>query len=339
MPAISKDMMGLIDAIADADMPRAKAYARVVIANDTDAKSRAWWRERVKAKLEATATESLADVPRDLEGMVVVEDSTTFPVGRFTLLPGHSEVVYHVRRMRKACGRLAEMSIPYANATMLWGESGTGKTTLARYVAYEQELPFVYVSFARLVDSYMGATSRNVARVFDWCSQFPCLLMLDEIDTIAATRSAAHDGAAKELGRVTVTLMQQLDRLSPSMLLLAATNRPDIIDPALARRFTRSFEVARPENPDDVHCIVENYLDDCGLCYDVELMERIMAAWQGPCPTQAEVVNALVESIAEHELAGMGREEPVDVGFLARITYGGSESEQCGKYQCEREDV
>ena len=317
--ALSKDTIAIIDAVASNDLQRARLCAMAAVANDK-AQSREWWRRDVRAKLEAKPFELDDSVPHDLRGMIVVEDSSTFQVGRFTLDSTNSEVVYHVRRLRKACGSLLSMGIPYANATMLHGEPGVGKTMLARYIAYEQQLPFVYVSFARLVDSYMGATGRNIDSVFRFCETFPCLLMLDEIDTISATRSSAQDGAAKELGRVTVTLMQCLDRLNPSMVLMAATNRIDIVDPALRRRFTREFEVSRPKDFDEVHCIVENFLDDCGLCYDVGEMERIGSQWSGSCPTQDSIVKALIESIAEHELRGLPREQEVDITFLVGMS-------------------
>ena len=313
--ALNKDTVALIDAVADNDLQRARLCAQTLVATDK-AQSRIWWRKNVQNRLEARPFQLDGGVPSELRGMIVVEDSSTFPVGRFTLDTTNKDAVHHVRRVRKACDRLASMGISYANATMLHGEPGVGKTMLARYIAYEQQLPFVYVSFARLVDSYMGATGRNIDRVFSFCETFPCLLMLDEIDTISAARSTAHDGAAKELGRVTVTLMQCLDRLGGSMVLMAATNRIDIVDPALRRRFTREFEVKRPQDFEEVHCIVENFLDDCGLCYDVDEMERIGSEWRGPCPTQDRIVKALIESIAEHELQELAREQDVDVTFL-----------------------
>lgn len=316
--AMNKDTVDIIDAIANRDYQRARLCAMAAVNNDT-AQSREWWRKDVRKKLEAEPFELSEAVPSDLRGMIVVEDSSTFPVGRFTLDTTNCDAVFHVRRMRKACDKLSALGIGYANATILHGEPGTGKTMLARYIAYEQRLPFVYVSFAHLVDSYMGATGRNIDRVFAFCETFPCLLMLDEIDTISATRSAAHDGAAKELGRVTVTLMQRLDRLNGSMVLMAATNRLDIVDPALRRRFTKEFEIVRPRDFEEVHCIIENFLDDCGLCYDVDEMERIGREWRGPTPTQDRVVKALIESIAEHEMQGMTREQDVDVTFLRKM--------------------
>lgn len=123
---------------------------------------------------------------------------------------------------------------------------------------------------------------------------------------------------------MTVTLMQELDRLPNGMVLLAATNRPDIVDPALARRFTRHVEITRPRDPDEVHCIVENYLDDCGLCYDVDVMESICGSWEGPMPTQDAVVNGLVEAIADHVLKGRDedRRAPVSLRFLEEMRAG-----------------
>lgn len=316
--AMNKDTIDIIDAIANHNMQRARMAALAAVTNDT-AQSREWWRREVRKKLEAEPFELSEALPSDLRGMLVVEDSSKFPVGRFNLDSTNSEVAHHVRKVRKACDRLAAMGISYANATMLHGEPGVGKTMLARYVAYEQRLPFVYVSFARLVDSYMGATGKNIDRVFSFCESYPCLLMLDEIDTISATRTSAHDGAAKELGRVTVTLMQRLDRLSGSMILMAATNRIDIVDPALRRRFTREFEITRPKDFGEVRSIIETFLDDCGLRYDVGKIERIGSQWSGPCPTQDRIIKALIESIADHELQGLPKEHEVSIGFLPKM--------------------
>ena len=315
---MNRSTVDLIEAVAAHDLQKARRCALAAVSSDT-AQSRDWWRKNMRKKLEAEPFELGEAVPDALRGMIVVEDSSQFPVGRFTLDTTNCEVVYHVRKVRKACDRLSAMGISYANATMLYGEPGVGKTMLARYVAYEQQLPFVYVNFSHLVDSYMGATGRNIDRVFGFCESYPCLLMLDEIDTISAARTSARDGAAKELGRVTVTLMQRLDRLGSSTVLMAATNRIDIVDPALRRRFTREFEITRPRCFDEVHCIVENFLDDCGLCYDVEEMESIESHWVGLCPTQDRIVKALIESIADHELRGLTREQEVSVDFLPKM--------------------
>ncbi|MBR3383683.1 MAG: AAA family ATPase [Atopobiaceae bacterium] len=321
--ALNKDTMAIIDAVAKNDLPRARAAALAAVANDTAA-SRSLWRNSVRAALESHGVDEAHRVPEGLRGKIVLEDSQAFRVGRYTLDARGLEVCAHVRRMRRACDRLAGMGIRYANATLMHGEPGTGKTTLARYVAYEQQLPFAYLSFANLIDSYMGATSRNIHEVFSFATSFPCVLLLDELDTIAASRTTARDGAAKELSRVTVTLMQELDRLPNGMVLLAATNRPDIVDPALARRFTRHVEITRPRDPDEVHCIVENYLDDCGLCYDVDVMESICGSWEGPMPTQDAVVNGLVEAIADHVLKGRDedRRAPVSLRFLEEMRAG-----------------
>lgn len=316
--AMNKDTVDIINAIANRDYQRARLCAMAAVNNDT-AQSREWWRKDVRQKLEAEPFVLSEAVPSDLRGMITVEDSSKFPVGRFTLDPTSHKVTQHVKRVRKACDRLASMGISYTNATMIHGEPGVGKTMLGRYIAYDQQLPFVYVNFANLVDSYMGATGRNIDRVFSFCESYPCLLMLDEIDTISATRSSARDGAAKELGRVTVTLMQRLDRLDGTMILMAATNRIDIVDPALRRRFTREFEITRPKDIDVVLSIIHNYLSDCGLCYDVGKLAKIGSQWSGPCPTQDRIIKALIESIAEHELKELPKDCGVSIDFLLEM--------------------
>lgn len=312
--ALGKDAVSMIEAIASHDMNRARMCALAAITNDT-AQSREWWRKDMRKKLEAEPFELTDALPSDLRGMVLVEDSSTFRAGRFTP-DANVGVINHVRRACQACERLAELGIPYANATLLHGEPGVGKTMLARWLAHDLQLPFVYVSFAHLIDAYMGATSRNIARIFQFCESYRCLLMLDELDTIAAMRSAANDGPAKELGRVTVTLMQQFDRLPSSVVLVAATNRLDIVDPALRRRFTKEFEITRPKEFDEVVCIIENFLDDCNLRYDPDVLWQFSNEWRGRLPTQDAIVKALVESIADHEIRGLSSREPVDLTFL-----------------------
>lgn len=134
--------------------------------------------------------------------------------------------------------KLMELQVPYKNATLLYGPPGTGKTMFARYIAYKKGLPFCYLNFSKAVDSYMGATSRNIAKAFTYAASNPCVFLLDEVDAISCNRSKGmSDGASKEIGRVTITLMQELDRLPNDVIVLGATNRLDILDEAFISRF------------------------------------------------------------------------------------------------------
>ena len=97
--------------------------------------------------------------------------------------------------------------IPYKNTTLLYGESGTGKTELGRYIAYKLNLPFFYISFVSTIDSYMGSTAKNIHKIFEFCNSIPCVLMLDEVDSVAAKRSVAGSrGVDGEIERTTIAI-------------------------------------------------------------------------------------------------------------------------------------
>ena len=83
-----------------------------------------------------------------------------------------------------------ELQIPYKTATLLYGPPGTGKTMFARYIAFKKALPFCYLNFSRIIDSYMGSTAKNIAKAFAYASSNPCIFMLDEVDTISCDEAS-----------------------------------------------------------------------------------------------------------------------------------------------------
>lgn len=115
---------------------------------------------------------------------------------------------------------------------------------LARYIAYKAELPFVYVRFSNLLDSYLGKTQENVGRIFDYARANPCVLCFDELDAIGGKRGDRAD--VSEMSRVTIALMQELDRMHNKTIIIATTNRFDKLDPALIRRLPYQHEMFPP---------------------------------------------------------------------------------------------
>jgi hypothetical protein len=116
---------------------------------------------------------------------------------------------------------------------------------MARWIAYREGLPLMYVNMSSTVDSLMGRTAKNISSIFRNAHRGSCVLMVDELDCVANTRASGVRAADGELNRTTVTFMQEIDRLPPGVVLLAATNRADMLDPALKRRFAQAEEVER----------------------------------------------------------------------------------------------
>jgi len=316
--SIDKETMALVDAICDSDMPKARACALAVLDADT-AKSRESWRSGRAMRLRCDQTLLSNPVPSDLAGMLVVEDCRALRTGRYVLGRRELAALDHVRRIRATTSTLQAMGIRYPVSLLLYGEPGVGKTMLARHIAYSHELPLVYVSFSSLVDSYMGATSRHIARIFQFASTYPCVLVLDEVDTIAVTRDGSS-GADKELARVSVTLMQELDRIPSTMMLVACTNRPDAIDPALMRRFTKRVELVRPQDWDEVRTIASRFLDDCGQAYSSADLTQLTSR-PTTYPTQSQIVNALTEDIAAHVFDGGTSDENLELSNFHALVW------------------
>jgi transitional endoplasmic reticulum ATPase len=136
------------------------------------------------------------------------------------------------------------------SGVLLYGPPGTGKTLLARALAGESDVNFIHVAGPELLDRYVGESEKSVREVFDRARQAaPAIIFFDEIDAIARERGAGGDSDVTE--RVVSQLLTELDGLAenPNLVVLAATNRRDVLDPALLRpgRFESHVEVPEPD--------------------------------------------------------------------------------------------
>ncbi|WP_293406321.1 anti-phage ATPase IteA [Polaromonas sp.] len=128
------------------------------------------------------------------------------------------------------------------NRVLIYGPPGTGKTQTARWLSGQLELPLLTVRCDTLVSSLLGQTSRNLRRVFDYAEQTPSVLFLDEFDALAGARGNERD--VGELQRVVIALLQNIDALPDSTILVAATNHEQLLDAAIGRRF--AFHIPMP---------------------------------------------------------------------------------------------
>ena len=171
----------------------------------------------------------MVQLPVNIAGFADLEDLSSYNEKRYYITKRESELFEQVSKMHKVSLALMEKQIPYLNATLLYGESGVGKTAFSRYTAYKLGLPYLYINFSRLVESYLGNTSKNISYLFDFIKKNQCLVMFDEIDCIAASRRYGG-GAESELARSTTTLIQLLDGISNDHVIFAATNLHDAIE-------------------------------------------------------------------------------------------------------------
>jgi hypothetical protein len=135
-----------------------------------------------------------------------------------------------------------------ANRLLIYGPPGTGKTTLAARVASELSLPLIVSRSDALVSSLLGQTSRNIRSIFEFAESSPCVLLLDEFDALAKDRADSRE--IGELQRVVIALLQNIDALDASTIVIAATNHPELLDPAVWRRFDYLVRVDLPSARD-----------------------------------------------------------------------------------------
>lgn len=280
----------LIRCVIDNNLFGAKKYARCILLNNK-AKSNQDFCDMMIRKMDNS---DLMEIPSNIKGLLFVENTQdTFKAERYYLSEREQQIANTIIKMSDVSQKLSEIGVNYVNSTMLYGESGTGKTTFGKYIAHRLGLPFAYLNFSRAVDSYLGGTSKNISNVFDFVKQWKCVFMLDEVDAIGMERG--HSKEVGELSRIVIGLMQNLDMLTSDTVLLGATNRLDIIDKALLRRFTIQHEVKRLSEIERVE-MARKFLSNVGF----EMSETEFSDLVNADSTQAELTNKIVMALVNH---------------------------------------
>jgi cell division protease FtsH len=137
-------------------------------------------------------------------------------------------------------------------AFCLSGRRGSGKTLLARAIAGEANVPFFTISGSDFVEMFIGVGASRVRDMFERAKKCsPCIVFIDEIDAVGRHRGAGLGGGNDEREQTLNQLLVEMDGFEPneSIILIAATNRPDVLDPALTRpgRFDRQIVIANPD--------------------------------------------------------------------------------------------
>ena len=284
-------MLACIKALAENRIQDAKNEAICCCVNDTTKKNQS--KTEYYKKLLMNGSVNLFELPPNLKGLIHMQDVSDFREDRYYLGKQQKDIFDQIARGVRVTTKMLEYGIPYTNSTLIYGIPGTGKTEFARYIAYKLGLPYAYLNFSYLIESYMGKTAQNLQRVFDYCKGQKCVLMLDEIDCIGLERG--HDtGVDGELGRTTIALMQALDGLIDGQVVIAATNRCDRLDKALLRRFQRKIEFV-PFIQEERIAMIQTFVNSVDPAF---LTDKILQ-YAEETHTQAETVKYLIEKIVE----------------------------------------
>ena len=180
---------------------------------------------------------------------------------------------------------------------LLVGPPGTGKTLLARAVAGEAGVPFFSISGSEFVEMFVGVGAARVRDLFEQARKAaPCIIFIDELDALGRSRSSGAIGGYDEKEQTLNQLLAELDGFDPSVgvILLAATNRPEILDPALLRagRFDRQVLVDRPDKSGRL-AILTVHVRKIRVGNDVDL-DKVAALTAGL--TGADIANLINEA-------------------------------------------
>lgn len=212
------------------------------------------------------------------------------------------EIVDFLKRPEK----FTKMGAKVPRGVLLYGKPGTGKTLIAKAIAGEADVPFISMSGSEFIEMFAGLGASRVRKLFDKARKLaPCIVFIDEIDAIGARRTS-NSGAETENNQTLNQLLVEMDGFSSeeTIIVLAATNRPEMLDKALLRpgRFDRQITIPTPDLKGRLD-ILKIHSEDKRLSDDVNL-ESIAEDTAGF--TGAELANilneaAIIATINEHE--------------------------------------
>ena len=201
-------------------------------------------------------------------------------------------------------GKYTGIGAKLPKGALLVGPPGTGKTLLAKAVAGEAKVPFFSLSGSAFVEMYVGVGASRVRDLFKQAQQMaPCIVFIDEIDAIGKTRDTAMGGGNDEREQTLNQLLAEMDGFDTNkgLLVLAATNRPEVLDPALLRpgRFDRRIIVDKPDLKGRVE-ILKVHAKDVRMDESVDL-EAIALATSGAVGSDlANMINEAAINAVKH---------------------------------------
>jgi len=272
------EVMKIIEGAVNADSKKVAAYTELLakkLEEDGDGRAAQGLRKIVAkaktAELSPSRVGAITRVPVDSEAGIALADQELIQPEETEvfLAPEAQESLGEFLRFVRESDRLLRAGVGISPSLLLYGPPGCGKTEVGKKVAAEVGLPLVTARTDALISSFLGKTAKNLRSLFDHAMGRPCVLFLDEFDALAKLRDDQHE--LGELKRVVVSLLQNIDALDNRTILLAATNHPHLLDPAIWRRFAFKVEVGLPEE-EAREGMLRRFLGDFGAEKTVDIL-------------------------------------------------------------------
>jgi len=172
------------------------------------------------------------------------ETVPTYPLSKLILTPDVNRTCQELIEEQKQTERLRSYNLEPRHRILLIGPPGNGKTSLAGALADALEVPFFVVRYEGLIGRYLGETASHLQKVFEYVQAQRCVLFFDEFDAVGKERGDEND--VGEIKRLVSSLLLQIDRLPSHVVIVTATNHPELLDRAAWRRFQLRLTMDMP---------------------------------------------------------------------------------------------
>ncbi len=187
---------------------------------------------------------------REMLSLVRVFSPEEIPVD-FNEVALSEEQIEEIRKIEVAISEreyLRRIGLVDIGKLLFIGPPGTGKTTTAKALSKKLYLPLVEVKLSMITSQYLGETSKNIEKIFEIAKKLsPCILFIDEFDYVAKTRTSDEHAAIKRAVNTLLKSIDEINLVNDGVVLIAATNHPGLLDPAVWRRFDKIVEFPEPE--------------------------------------------------------------------------------------------